>query len=120
MKRVPYSSIIGSLTYVMIFTRPDIAYAVVVVSRFLSNPGKEHWAIVKWIFKYLHSITKRCLCFGKGKSVLEGYTNANMTKDVGFRTSTLGYLTTFAGELCHGNPNIKSVWLYQLPRLNIL
>ncbi|CAN1237861.1 Retrovirus-related Pol polyprotein from transposon TNT 1-94, partial [Linum grandiflorum] len=34
-------------------TRPDIAHAVGVVSRFLSNPGKEHWAAVKWILRYL-------------------------------------------------------------------
>ncbi|CAN0860766.1 Retrovirus-related Pol polyprotein from transposon TNT 1-94, partial [Linum grandiflorum] len=39
--------------YAMVCTRPDIAHAVGVVSRFLSNPGKEHWAAVKWILKYL-------------------------------------------------------------------
>ena len=42
MKKVPYASAIGSLMYAMVCTRPDIAHAVGVVSRFLSNPGKEH------------------------------------------------------------------------------
>ncbi|GKD97365.1 hypothetical protein Tco_1381262 [Tanacetum coccineum] len=34
-------------------TRPDIAYAVSIVSRYLANPGKNHWEAVKWILKYL-------------------------------------------------------------------
>jgi hypothetical protein len=42
MKKVPYASAVGSLMYAMVCTRPDIAHAVGVVSRFLSNPGKEH------------------------------------------------------------------------------
>jgi len=40
MSRVPYYFTLGSLMYVMICTRPDIAHAVGVVSRFLSNPLK--------------------------------------------------------------------------------
>jgi ATP-binding cassette subfamily B (MDR/TAP) protein 1 len=38
MKKVPYASAVGSLMYAMVCTRPDIAHAVSVVSRFLSNP----------------------------------------------------------------------------------
>ena len=40
MRRVLYASIVGSLMYVMVCTKPDIAYAVGVVSRFLSNPRR--------------------------------------------------------------------------------
>ena len=47
MKNVPYASAVGSLMYAMVCTRPDIAHRVGVVSRFLSNLGKEHWAAVK-------------------------------------------------------------------------
>ena len=47
MAKVPYSSVIGSLTYEMVCTTPDIAQAVGVVSKFLENPGKEHWEDVK-------------------------------------------------------------------------
>ena len=42
MAKVPYSLAVGSLMYVMVCTRPDIAHSVGVVSRFLENPGKEH------------------------------------------------------------------------------
>ncbi|CAN0918246.1 Retrovirus-related Pol polyprotein from transposon TNT 1-94 [Linum grandiflorum] len=53
MSSIIYSSAVGSLMYTMVCTRPDIAHAVGLVSRFLSNPGKAHWEAVKWIFKYL-------------------------------------------------------------------
>ena len=42
MMKVPYASAVGSLMYAMVCTRLDIGYAVGVVSRFMSNPGKEH------------------------------------------------------------------------------
>src|SRR6202034_4029134 len=41
MSRVPYASAVGSLMYAMVCTRPDIAHAVGVLSRFMSKPGKE-------------------------------------------------------------------------------
>ena len=42
MQRVPYAYVVGSLMYAMVCTRPDRAHAVGTVSRFLSNPGREH------------------------------------------------------------------------------
>ncbi|XP_070029435.1 secreted RxLR effector protein 161-like [Nicotiana sylvestris] len=43
MSKVLYASAVGSLIYAMVCTRPDIAHAVGVVSRYMSDPGKEHW-----------------------------------------------------------------------------
>ena len=42
MSKVSYASTIGSLMYAMVCTRPNIAHAVGVVSRFMSRPGKQH------------------------------------------------------------------------------
>nr|CAD1833681.1 unnamed protein product [Ananas comosus var. bracteatus] len=42
MNRIPYASAIGSLMYAMLCTRPYIAHAVSVTSRYQSNPGLEH------------------------------------------------------------------------------
>jgi ATP-binding cassette subfamily B (MDR/TAP) protein 1 len=42
IRKVPYQSAMGSLMYAMVCTRPDIAYAVGVVSRFMTNPGEAH------------------------------------------------------------------------------
>ena len=47
MSRVPYASAIGSLMYVMVCTRPYLAHVVSVVSRFMSDPCKEHWQEVQ-------------------------------------------------------------------------
>ena len=97
MKKVPYASAVGSLMYAMVCTRPDIAHAVGVVSRFLSNPGREHWNAVKWVMRYLCGTSSLSLCFGTGKPILCGYTDSDMAGDVDTRKSTSGYLVTFAG-----------------------
>ncbi|KAF5476128.1 hypothetical protein F2P56_007864 [Juglans regia] len=47
VKNIPYASAVGSLMYAQVCTRPDIAYAVSVLSRFQSNPGQEHWKAAK-------------------------------------------------------------------------
>lgn len=93
MQQVPYASAVGSLMYAMVCTRPDIAHAVGVVSRFLSNHGKEHWVAVKWIFRYLRGTSRLCLKFGDNQILLEGFTDADMAGDVDSRKSTSGYLS---------------------------
>lgn len=42
MENIPYSSVVCSLMYVMVCTRPDIVHVVGMVNRYLSNPGKDH------------------------------------------------------------------------------
>jgi hypothetical protein len=73
MSRVSYSSTIDNFMYAMVCTRPDIAHAVGVVSRYMNNPGKEHWEEVKWILKYLRGTSTHALCFGCSYTVLQGY-----------------------------------------------
>ena len=82
MMKVPYASVVGSLMYAMVCTRPDIGYAVGVVSRFMSNPGKEHWNAVKWILLYLKGTSNMCLFFSSGKAQLDGFTDSDMLVDV--------------------------------------
>ena len=63
MSRVPYASAIGSLMYAMVCTRPDIAHAMGVLSRFMSKPEKEHWTTVKRVFRYLCGTNDYSLCY---------------------------------------------------------
>jgi len=42
MSRVSYASAVGSLMYAMIYTRPELAYAVSTVSRSMSNSKKQY------------------------------------------------------------------------------
>jgi ATP-binding cassette subfamily B (MDR/TAP) protein 1 len=65
MKGIPYASACGSLIYAKVATYPDIAYAVGVVSRYISNPGKAHWEAVKCLFRYLKGTQRKCLHYGK-------------------------------------------------------
>lgn len=92
MEKIPYSLAVGSLMYAMMCIRPDIAYAIGAVSRFLSNSGKEHWAAVKCILWYLRGTSKSCICFGDGKPMLKGFTDADMAGDLNSRKSTSRYL----------------------------
>ena len=82
MEAIPYSSAVGSLMYAMVCTRPDIAHAMGIVSRFLSNPRKKHGEAVKWILRYLKGTTKTCLCYGGADPLLESYTDSNMVGDL--------------------------------------
>jgi hypothetical protein len=72
----------------MVCTRPDIAHAVGVVSRYMSNPGKQHWEAVKWIMRYLKGSSETCLTFTVGGLKLEGFVDADLAGDVDSRKST--------------------------------
>lgn len=61
MAKSLYASSIGNLMYAIVCTRPDICYAVRVVSRFMLNPSKAHWEAVKWILRYRQGTTKKFL-----------------------------------------------------------
>ena len=63
MSKVPYSSIVGSLIYAMVCTRPDIAHAMGVMRRYMKNTGKEHQKTVPWILQYLRGTNSHALCF---------------------------------------------------------
>jgi hypothetical protein len=53
MSQYPYISVVGSLMYLALTTRPDIAYAAGVLARFNSNPGLAHWQAAKHVLRYL-------------------------------------------------------------------
>jgi hypothetical protein len=97
MKDVSYQEAVGSLMYAMVATRPDLAFAVSVVSRFMSKPGPMHWMAVKRIMRYLKGTLDMKLRIG-GKDInVEGYSDADWAGDVENRRSTSGYVF-FVGE----------------------
>jgi hypothetical protein len=109
MAKVPYASAIGSLMYAMVCTRPDIAHAVGAVSRFMTNPGKQHWEAVKWILRYLRGTTDKCLCFRKGKLRLQGFAYVDFAGEVDHRRSTTGYVFTLG--------TIAVSWVSQIQKI---
>ncbi|GJY62567.1 retrotransposon protein, putative, ty1-copia subclass [Tanacetum coccineum] len=94
MSKVSYANAVGSLMYLMVCTRPDIAYAVSVVSRYLANPGKNHWEAVKWILKYLWGTANVGLVYGtdRGNHVdVTGFVDSDYAKDPDKGRSITGY-----------------------------
>ena len=87
-----YQSAVGSLMYAMLGTRPDIAFAVSVVSRYGSNPTPAHWAAVKRIFRYLRGTATLELTYQGNLCSLTGYTDSDWAGDHDTRRSTSGYV----------------------------
>ena len=100
MMNVSYSHAIGSVMYMMVCTRPDLAHAISVLSRYMSNPGREHWEAVKWLMKYLKGSTNVGLLFEHCPNgvILEGFVDSDFAGDKDKRRSTSAYMFTSCGN----------------------
>jgi hypothetical protein len=98
MKQVPYASAIGSIMYAMVCTRPDVAYALSMCSRYQSNPGEAHWSAAKNILKYLRRTKDDFLVYGGDeKLIVQGYTDASFQTDRDGFESQSGYVFILNG-----------------------
>jgi hypothetical protein len=99
MRDVPYRSAIGSLMYLMVCTRPDLAHSIGVLSRYLEKPGKQHWEGVKRILRYLKGTKDYALRFqrGENQSQFLGYTDSDYAGCHDTSRSTSGYLFKYGG-----------------------
>ena len=82
MKDYPYQSLIGTLMYAMLGTRPDIAFAVGALSKYSSNPGKVHWNEAVHVLRYLGGTKDLALVFDGSKgadlsSLILGYSDSD-------------------------------------------
>ena len=93
-----YQSMVGSLLYAAMGTRPDIAQAVGAASKFSSNPSESHMTAVKRILRYLKETINLGLKYEKSEnSVLVGYSDADWAGELDDRHSTSGNLFLMAG-----------------------
>ncbi|PHT95787.1 hypothetical protein T459_03669, partial [Capsicum annuum] len=88
MSRVSYSSVVGSLMYVMVCSWPDLSYAISAVRRYMENPGKEHWKEIQWIFRYLHGSADVYLQFGQNRDGVICQSAIFLTKNQMFHERT--------------------------------
>ena len=80
MVRVPFRNAVGALMYLMVATRPDIAFAVIQVAKFVNDPRKIHWTAVKRIFRYLRGTSEYGITYTRGETFnLEGYSAVSYT-----------------------------------------
>ncbi|WJX64387.1 hypothetical protein P8452_49170 [Trifolium repens] len=112
MESTPYASGVGSIMYGMVCSRPDLSYAISVVSRFMANPGQVHWQALKWVLRYLNGSLKGGLKYKKidpGKDALEGYVDADYAGNVDTRKSLSGFVFTLFGTAVTWKANQQSV-----------
>ncbi|KAH9680958.1 retrovirus-related pol polyprotein from transposon RE1 [Citrus sinensis] len=94
-----YQRLVGRLMYLG-HTRPDLAYALSVVSQFMHSPKEEHMNAVIRILRYLKSSPGKGIVFTKGNNLdIKGYTDADWAGSIDDRRSTSGYFTFVGGNL---------------------
>ncbi|KAL0453732.1 UNVERIFIED_CONTAM: Retrovirus-related Pol polyprotein from transposon TNT 1-94 [Sesamum latifolium] len=91
MAMILYATAVGNLMYVMMCTRPDLCFAVGMVSRYQSNPEPDHWVAVKRILRYLKGTSDLALCYHEGSLRLVGYSDVDCSADRDERISTSRY-----------------------------
>jgi hypothetical protein len=98
--RTQFQQIIGSLLYIMLGTRPDIAFAVTKLAQFAANPSKEHLDKAKYVLRYLAGTAKYALVYkGASNKGLIAYTDSDYAADPVKRRSTTGYLFKLANGI---------------------
>ena len=83
MSKTPHASAIGSIMYAMLCTRPDVSYALIITSRYQSDPDESHWIVIKNILKYPRRSKDMFLVYGglKDDLIVNGYTDASFQYD---------------------------------------
>ena len=93
-----YQRDIGSLMYLMLGTRPDLAYAVGKLARFSANPSSEHLRALEHVFAYVNRTKFYCLTYmTSGNPFPHGYVDADFASDASDRKSISGYTFMIAG-----------------------
>ena len=113
VRRLKFQSVIGSLLYLMLGTRPDIAYAVIKMSQFSANPSQEHLDEAMYIMRYLVGTQAyEIVCDGKKSESLIGYADSDWSADTLKRCSTTGYFAMLASGIV--------TWLSRLQKTIVL
>ena len=98
MQKIPYASAIGSLIYTQVCTRPDIAFIVGMLGRYLSNPGMDHWKAAKRVLRYLQRTKHYMLTYRRSDNLeIIGYSDSDHAGCQDSLKSTSGYIYLLAG-----------------------
>lgn len=91
-----YQSLVGSLMYIAVGTRPDLAFTVLVLSKFNAKPMMDHFLATKRVLRYLKETVGMGLVY-RSVDNLTGYTDSDFARYLNKRKSTSGYVFTRAG-----------------------
>ncbi|KAH9695613.1 hypothetical protein KPL71_022838 [Citrus sinensis] len=112
MRRIPYSSAVGSIMYAMVCTRSNVVYGIGLVSMFMGNPGKEHWEAIKWLLRYLRGTEGHGVMFGQvsnASSKVLGYVDSDFAGDLDKRRSVTSLVFTLCGGAVSWKSTLQSV-----------
>ena len=100
MKSIPYDAAVGSVMYSMICTRPDLAFTISTLSRFMSEPTEKHWVSMKYLLRYLLGTANLSLLYAEHSSSynLHGFVDADYASNKDTRKSITSYVYTWAGN----------------------
>src|SRR5258707_8466033 len=88
-----FQSLIGSLLYVQIGTRPDISFAVSRLVQYAANSSPQHLHLATYVLPYLLGTADKCLCYdGANGSGLHGYSDSSLGDQTDDHHSTSGYM----------------------------
>ena len=102
MSKKPFRSLVSSLMFAYVGTRPDIGSALTRVAAFCENPGGVHWVAAKRVLRYLLGTTKDAITYAgvltPGEKVrITVYCDSDWAQDKDDRKSTSGYVVLIAG-----------------------
>ena len=90
---ISYSSVVGSLMYAQACTRPDIAFFVSVLDRYLSDLGQSLWKAAKNILRYLQGTKDLMLTYRRTDTFeVVGFSDSDYVGCVDDKKSTSGYI----------------------------
>ena len=98
---------IGNLIYLMDKTRPDLAYPVGYLARYMANPSPQHFKLIKGVWEYLENVSELGLEHHSDPSSIYGYYDSDWGGDIGTRRSTTGYIFLFRGSPLSWNSKLQ-------------
>ena len=112
---VLFQAIIGSLLYIALGTRPDIAFSVIKLARFASNPSLYHISLAKRVLRYLKGTRNYGIIYynniynNNSNSFISGYCDSDYAGDINTTKSTLGFIFILAGGPISWKSKLQSV-----------
>ncbi|KAL7145362.1 hypothetical protein ABFS83_07G077600 [Erythranthe nasuta] len=118
MSKVHNANAVGSLMYCMIYSRPDLAHAASVISKFMADPGQAHWEALKWTLRYMNGSAEIGLLFKRNNGIegdaVNGLEDSDYAGSVDTRKSLIRYVFTLFGTALSWKSDLQ--WVVALSR----
>ena len=110
MVDIPYRSLVGSLMYLAVCTRPDLSMAVSALSRYSQNPQMAHWEAAKRVLRYVKGTVGEGLGYSPGEEIaIWGYSDASYGSDEETKKGRSGYVFMSGGAAVSWGSKLQEV-----------